>query len=245
MRFPVVLQQSDSDCGPANIRALARHHGVELRNETVRRICRNDRAGSSVAGLRRALEQLGFQAGVRTIDFDELHRNQQALLPAVAVLKSPASGLLHYVTVVKMTRTQVWLMDPAFGLQAWSAAEFLSRWYTLEHAADPAKLDASNRDPHNVDEVRRELREFGLSAARAEALLMKMPLLHIDDRMRYVRSLRDQKLLPGNDAASHLERLILHYEQFPIPEEYTTTHFVPNPDGSPRLMARGHLLITV
>jgi subfamily B ATP-binding cassette protein HlyB/CyaB len=245
MRFPAVLQQSSSDCGPANIRALARHYGVELRNETVRRICRNDRAGSSVAGLRRALEQLGFQSSVRTIDFDELERNQKSILPAVAVIKSPASGLLHYVTVVKMTRTKVWVMDPAFGLSAWSAAEFLSRWYTLEHAAEPTKLEASNRDPHNVDEVRGELRELGLSAARAETLLTKMPLLHIDDRIRYVRALRDQKLLPGSDAASYIERLILHYEQFPIPDEYTTTHFVPNPDGSPRLMARGHLLITV
>lgn len=245
MPFPVVLQQSSSDCGPANIRAIARHHGVELRNETVRRICRNDRAGSSVAGLRRALQQLGFEAGVRTIDFDELERHQQTLLPAIAVLKSPASGLLHYVTIVRMTRTKVWIMDPAFGLSAWSAAEFLSRWYTLEHAADPEKLDASNRDPQNVDEVRRELRELGLSAARAETLLTKMPLIHLDDRLRYVRALRDQKLLPGNDTASHLERLVLHYDQFPIPEEYTTTHFVPNPDGSPRLMARGNLLITV
>jgi subfamily B ATP-binding cassette protein HlyB/CyaB len=245
MRFPVVLQQSSSDCGPANIRAIARHHGVELRNETVRRICRNDRAGSSVAGLRRALEQLGFQASVRTIDFDELQRNQESLLPAVAVLKSPASGLLHYVTVVKMTRTKVWLMDPAFGLSAWSAAEFLARWYTLEHAADPEKLEASNRDPQNIDEVRGALRELGLSVARAETLLTKMPLIHLDDRIRYVRALRDQKLVPGGDAASYVERLILHYEQFPIPDEYTTTHFVPNPDGSPRLMARGHLLITV
>ncbi|HEX2060821.1 MAG TPA: cysteine peptidase family C39 domain-containing protein, partial [Thermoanaerobaculia bacterium] len=222
MRFPVVLQQSSSDCGPANIRALARHYGVELRNETVRRICRNDRAGSSVAGLRRALQQLGFQASVRTIDFDELHRHQQTLLPAIVVLKSPATGLLHYVTVVKMTRTRVWLMDPAFGLSAWSASEFLARWYTLEHAADPEKLEASNRDPRNVEEVRGELRELGLSAARAETLLTKMPLIHIDDRIRYVRALRDQKLLPANDAAAHIERLVLHYEQFPIPEEYTT-----------------------
>src|SRR5215213_7663914 len=154
MRFPSVLQQTSSDCGPANIRAIARHHGVELRNETVRRICRNDRAGSSVAGLRRALEQLGFDAKVRTIDFDELQRHQKTLLPAVAVLKSPASGLLHYVTIVRMTRTKVWLMDPGFGLSVWSAAEFLARWYTLEHAADPEKLEASNRDPRNVDEVR-------------------------------------------------------------------------------------------
>jgi ABC-type bacteriocin/lantibiotic exporter with double-glycine peptidase domain len=245
MSFPLVLQQSSSDCGPANIRALARHYGVELRNETVRRICRNDRAGSSVAGLRRALEQLGFQAGVRTIDFDELHRHQKTLLPAIAVLKSPASGLLHYVTVIRMTRTRVWLMDPAFGISVWSAAEFLARWYTLEHAADPAKLEASNKDPRNVEEVRSELRELGLSASRAEALLTKMPLIHLDDRIRYVRALRDQKLVPGNDPAAYIERLVLHYEQFPIPEEYTTTHFVPNPDGSPKLMAKGHLLITV
>lgn len=245
MSFPVVLQQSSSDCGPANIRAVARHYGVELRNESVRRICRNDRAGSSVAGLRRALEQLGFEAKVRTIDFDELERHQKTLLPAIAVLKSPASGLLHYVTIVRMTRTKVWIMDPAFGLSAWSAAEFLSRWYTLEHAADPEKLEASNRDPGNVDEVRGELRELGLSAARAETLLTKMPLIHIDDRIRYVRALRDHGLLRGTDVASHVERLILHYELFPLPDEYTTTHYVPAADGSPRLMARGQLLLTV
>lgn len=245
MSFPVVLQQTSSDCGPANIRAVARHYGVELRNESVRRICRNDRAGSSVAGLRRALEQLGFDAKVRTIDFDEMHRHQKSLLPAIAVLKSPGSGLLHYVTIVKMTRTKVWIMDPAFGLSAWSAAEFLSRWYTLEHAADPAKLEASNGDPANVAELRGELRELGLSAARAETLLTKMPLLHIDDRLRYARALRDQGLLRGISIADYVERLILHYEQFPIPEEYTTTHYVPAPDGSPRLMARGHLLVTV
>ena len=82
-----------------------------------------------------------------------------------------------------------------------------------------------------------ELRDRFVVASRAEALLTKMPLLHIDDRIRYVRALRDQKLVPGGDAAAYVERLILHYEQFPIPEEYTTTHYVPNPDGSPRLMA--------
>ncbi|HEX9983798.1 MAG TPA: hypothetical protein VGF69_11080 [Thermoanaerobaculia bacterium] len=72
-----------------------------------------------------------------------------------------------------------------------------------------------------------------------------MPLIHIDDRIRYVRGLRDQGLLKGIDAGGYLERLILNYAQFPIPEEYTTTHYVPAPDGSPRLMARGHLLLTV
>lgn len=245
MRFPVVLQQTSSDCGPANIRAVARHYGVELRNETVRRICRNDRAGSSVAGLRRALEQLGFDAKVRTIDFDELHRNQKTLLPAIVVLKSATTGLLHYVTVVRMTRTKVWVMDPSFGLSAWSSAEFLSRWYSLEHAADPAKLEASNRDPGNVDEVRRELRELGIAASRAETLLTKMPLIHIDDRLRYVRALRDQGLLRGGEVAAHVERLVAHYDQFPIPDEFTTTHYVPNPDGSPKLMARGNLIVTV
>lgn len=245
MRFPIVLQQTSSDCGPANIRAVARHYGVELRNETVRRICRNDRAGSSVAGLRRALDQLGFKAGVRTIDFDELERHQKTLLPAIAVLKSPSSGLLHYVTVVRMNRTKVWVMDPAFGLSAWSAAEFLSRWLTLEHEADPEKLEAGNRDPANLEEVRQGLRELGLSAGRAEPLLSRMPLIHIDDRLRYVRALKDQGLLRGIDAGAYIERLILHPDQFPIPDDYTTIHYVPAPDGSPRLMARGHLLVTV
>jgi ABC-type bacteriocin/lantibiotic exporter with double-glycine peptidase domain len=245
MSFPVVLQQTSSDCGPANIRAIARHYGVELRNESVRRICRNGRAGSSVAGLRRAFEQLGFKATVRTIDFDELEHHQKTLLPAVAILKSPASGLLHYVTVVKMTRRKVWLMDPAFGLSVWSAGEFLSRWVTLEHQADPAKLEASNGDPENIDEVRGALRELGVPAAQIETLLTKMPLIHIDDRIRYVRGLRDQGLLKGIDAGGYIERLLGNYGQFPIPEEYTTTHYVPAPDGSPRLMARGHLLLTV
>ena len=159
------------------------------------------------------------------------------------MIKSPASGLLHYVTVVKMTRTKVWVMDPAFGLSAWSAAEFLSRWYTLEHAADPAKLEASNRDPHNVDEVRGELRELGLGP-RAETLRRRCR--SSTSMTAFASPAPCGAETPARQRRGLVcERLILPTNSSRSRTIYTTTHFRPQSRRQPAADARGHLLITV
>jgi ABC-type bacteriocin/lantibiotic exporter with double-glycine peptidase domain len=246
VRYPTVLQQNESDCGPANLRALARHHGVELRNETVRRICRNVRSGSSVAGLRQAFERLGFRAAARTIDLDELRRHRRELLPAIAVLENPGTGLLHYVTIVDVRRDRVRVMDPASGLSDWTATELLERWYRLEHDVQPAAFERGNRDPENLAAVRRDLVALGVEERTAERLLERMPAVDVDDRIRWVRSLAGDRLLRGlGSPAALLERAIEHPDRFPIPDAFVTVARRRDDDGRERLRGRGHLILTV
>lgn len=110
-RVPAVKQHDVTDCGAACLASVVRLHRRGISLARIRQHARTDRAGTSLLGLSRAAEQLGYSAkGVRAAK-EALPRTP---LPAIAHVLL-ADGAQHYVVVERADERRVWIMDPAQG----------------------------------------------------------------------------------------------------------------------------------
>jgi ATP-binding cassette subfamily B protein len=120
-----VRQHDVTDCGVACLASIARHHGQRPSIARLRQHAHTGRDGTSILGLVRAAEQLGYSArGVRATA-DALPR---APAPSIAHVKLE-NGLQHFVVVERADERYVWLMDPALGeRRREKSARFAERW---------------------------------------------------------------------------------------------------------------------
>ena len=124
-RVPKVRQHDVSDCGVACLASIARHHRQRIPIARLRQYAHTDKMGTSLLGLARAAQQLGYSAkGVRATA-DSLAR---APMPTIAHV-TLATGGHHFVVVERADERKVLLMDPDGGeRRTESRAEFDARW---------------------------------------------------------------------------------------------------------------------
>ena len=124
-RVPRVRQHDVSDCGVACLASIARHHRQRVPIARLRQYAQTDKLGTTLLGLIRAAEQLGYSAkGVRATPAS-LHK---APMPTVAHV-ALASGGHHFVVVERADDLRVWLMDPDGGeRRTETRACFDARW---------------------------------------------------------------------------------------------------------------------
>ena len=121
MAFTVYRQLDATDCGPACLRMIARHHGRSIGLEALREQCCIGREGVSLRGISDAAEQIGFRTLAARVPFDTLAR--EAPLPCIAHWKQN-----HFIVLYKAGPGTVDVADPACGLVRYSRAEFLAGW---------------------------------------------------------------------------------------------------------------------
>ncbi|MFW6296305.1 MAG: peptidase domain-containing ABC transporter, partial [Halothece sp.] len=124
-RYPVVMQQSASDCGVACVVMIALYYGKKHSIYRLRDIANVDRNGASLRGLTAAAESIGFSTHPVKASLDKL---AQQSLPAIAHWEGK-----HYVVVYEITAKEVIIVDPAIGQKTFTHAEFEAGWthYTL------------------------------------------------------------------------------------------------------------------
>jgi ABC-type bacteriocin/lantibiotic exporter with double-glycine peptidase domain len=124
-RVPKVRQHDASDCGVACLAAIARYHGQRVSLARLRQASLTDQAGSSLLGLTRGAESLGYAAkGVRAV----IAALPRAPMPLIAHVVLDGGGH-HYVVVERADERRVWVMDPAAGERSVeSSARFAARW---------------------------------------------------------------------------------------------------------------------
>ena len=71
-RYPVVRQCDRVDCGPACLLAVLRFHGGDAALAPVRALAGTDASGTSLLGLYKAAEALGFDARGAPGDYESL-----------------------------------------------------------------------------------------------------------------------------------------------------------------------------
>ena len=119
-QYPWVEQQSSSDCGAACLSMVARYWGKRFPLNVLREKAQIGREGTSLKGLARAAEGLGFQA-----------RPVRASLGALVDQKRPWIAHwegAHYVVVYKMSAQKVLIADPAMGRKFISREAFSQKW---------------------------------------------------------------------------------------------------------------------
>lgn len=122
-RYPVVRQYDRVDCGPASLLAVLRYHGGDAGLAPVRALAGTDASGTSLLGLYKAAQSLGFYAKGATGDYESLRRVDLPCIAHVVVEGGP-----HYVVVYEAGEEHLCVADPARGLVRLSRGEFERIW---------------------------------------------------------------------------------------------------------------------
>lgn len=127
-KFRCILQNDETDCGPACLAAIFQKYKLKVSIATIRDIAGTDRQGTSAYGLVKVIEYYGFQQKV--VDADKTALTSKLPLPAIAHVAIDNS-LLHYVVITKVKGDTVVVSDPAKGIVKYKKEEFLKIWTNI------------------------------------------------------------------------------------------------------------------
>jgi ABC-type bacteriocin/lantibiotic exporter with double-glycine peptidase domain len=124
MRYPLILQQSEEDCGAACLATVAKFHGRNFSIGRVRELAGTRSRGTSLLGLSRGAESLGFQTRQIKASPQLLADLTQVPMPAIVHWKG-----YHWVVLYgKDRRNRFIVADPSIGLRYLSKRELMSGW---------------------------------------------------------------------------------------------------------------------
>lgn len=124
-RFKCILQNDETDCGPACLAAIFRKYGLKVSIAKLRDIAGTDRQGTSAYGLVKIAEYYKFQH--KAINTDKETLVSGLPLPAIAHVVIDGSWL-HYVVITKVTNKNITISDPAKGIVKYKTEDFLKIW---------------------------------------------------------------------------------------------------------------------
>ena len=123
MKYQTVLQHSEEDCGAACLATIAKHYGRTFAISRMREVVGTGSRGTSLLGLRRGAETLGFntrQVKASEQLLDQLHK---APLPAIIHWKG-----YHWVVLYGQKGKKYVIADPGVGIRYLSREELLEGW---------------------------------------------------------------------------------------------------------------------
>ncbi len=196
-RYACVRQVDGSDCGAAALATVARHHGLKLGLQTLRDLAGTDRVGTTLLGLARAAEKMGFTAQAVKGSCEALG---SAPLPAIAHVVTPA-GHGHFVVVYRVDQRTVTVADPARGIEQLPADQFAAQWTGYLLLLAPSETRSVDLAAYGVKSPAQRL--WGLMAGHrgvlveALACAVLMTLLGISTSY-FVQHLVDSVLVRGD-----------------------------------------------
>ena len=118
--FPSYKQYDSKDCGPTALKIVAKHYGNYVSVEKLRELAETTRLGTSLQGITNAAEAIGLRTLPAKINLQQL---QEAPLPAVLHWNKN-----HFVVLYKITKTKLYISDPAHGLLTYNRNAFIKSW---------------------------------------------------------------------------------------------------------------------
>ena len=114
----IVLQEEMSDCGICSLASIIKYYGGNIPLENLRYTTNTDNFGTNAYELIECGKKIGFNAfGEKINDFSNIN------LPVIAHLKLE-NNFYHFVVVYRITKTQIYLMDPSIGYKKMNLNEF-------------------------------------------------------------------------------------------------------------------------
>ncbi|OUL30153.1 ABC transporter ATP-binding protein [Nostoc sp. RF31YmG] len=123
MPYQFIRQHSEEDCGAACLATIAKHYGRNFSLNRVREAAGTGQLGTSLLGLKRGAEVLGFNArGVRVTP-EILDKLQELSLPAIIHWQG-----YHWVVLYGCRGKKYIIADPAVGLRYLLKHELMEGW---------------------------------------------------------------------------------------------------------------------
>ncbi len=123
MRYQVVLQHSEEDCGAACLAAVAKHYGRTFTLHRMREAVGTGARGTSLLGLSRGAETLGFNTRLAKASSQFIEELHQAPLPAIIHWKG-----YHWVVLYGRKGKKYVIADPGIGIRYLTFKELMAGW---------------------------------------------------------------------------------------------------------------------
>ncbi|RAM51202.1 MAG: peptidase domain-containing ABC transporter [Hapalosiphonaceae cyanobacterium JJU2] len=123
MKYQVVLQHSEEDCGAACLASVAKHYGHSFALHRVREAVGTGVRGTTLLGLSRGGEALGFNTRLARASSQFIEELHQAPLPAIVHWKGN-----HWVVLYGQKGKKYVIADPAVGIRYITLKELIAGW---------------------------------------------------------------------------------------------------------------------
>lgn len=123
MKYAIVLQHSQEDCGAACLASIAKHYGRNFSLNRAREAVGTGQLGTTLLGLRRGITAVGFHARSAVATSELVDRLQELPLPAILHWQGK-----HWVILYGRRRNAYVIADPAIGIRYLSEAEVMDGW---------------------------------------------------------------------------------------------------------------------
>lgn len=123
MKYIHVTQHSQEDCGAACLAAISKYYGRNLTLNRIREAVGTGQFGTTLLGLKRGAESLGFQARPVKTSPELLNNIKEAPLPAVIHWKGN-----HWVVLYGKKGKKYVIADPAVGVRYLSEKDLTAGW---------------------------------------------------------------------------------------------------------------------
>ncbi|MBD2535141.1 peptidase domain-containing ABC transporter [Nostoc flagelliforme FACHB-838] len=123
MKYQIVLQHSEEDCGAACIATIAKHYGHRFAIARVREVVGTGAQGTTLVGLKRGAQSLGFNARQVRATPQLIEKLHEAPLPAIIHWKG-----YHWVVLYGKKGKKYVIADPSSGIRYLSREELTTGW---------------------------------------------------------------------------------------------------------------------
>ncbi|MUG96128.1 ATP-binding cassette domain-containing protein [Scytonema sp. UIC 10036] len=123
MKYQIVLQHGEEDCGAACIATIAKHYGRTFAMSRIREVVGTGQLGTTLVGLRRGAESLGFNARQVRAAPQLIDRLSEVPLPAIIHWKG-----YHWVVLYGQKKKKYIIADPGVGIRYISHDELTTAW---------------------------------------------------------------------------------------------------------------------
>lgn len=123
MKYPIVLQHSEEDCGAACVATVAKHHGRTFAISRVREAVGTGARGTTLLGLNRGAEAFGFNVRQVKASTEIIDRISEIPLPAIIHWKG-----YHWIVLYGKKGKKYVVADPAVGIRHLTRRELTVGW---------------------------------------------------------------------------------------------------------------------
>jgi ATP-binding cassette, subfamily C, bacterial len=144
MKYHHVLQQNEEDCAAACLASVAKYHGRIFSNSRIREAIGTGQLGTTLLGLWRGAEVLGFKARAGQASPELIDDIDELPLPAIIHWKG-----YHYVVLYGKKGRKYVIADPAVGMRYLDRQELEDGWTRgtmLLLEPDPVEFFAQEND---------------------------------------------------------------------------------------------------
>jgi ATP-binding cassette subfamily B protein len=120
--FPHEFQMDAKDCGPACLKIIAKYYGKYYSLQHLRELCDITKRGVSFLDISYAAGKIGLRTvGLKAEIFDLINK---VILPCIVHWNND-----HFIVVYKVSKSKIYISDPAKGLLSYSYDKFKEKWY--------------------------------------------------------------------------------------------------------------------